>query len=452
MAAKKPLHNTLRDKAEAKVKKLPLSALDLTMEKARVMMHELEVHQVELEMQNQELREAQHRLEEARDQYTDLFDFAPIGYLILDKKGVINNINLTACNLLGIERVHLKGKPLSAYMFSGEANKLLLKLRKAFKTGTLPALELHLKRNGNKDFTALIHGIVVVGGNQDNPLCRIAMQDVTELREAEALQQRHEDLQREKESIQQYNEELEAIVKKRTKELSEALEAEKQINEMKSAFITIASHELRTPITIIKSSVILIEKFKNLGRYDKIDPHVEHIKSSINNFTAILDDFLSLEKLERDAVRVKKENLEIPEFIKDLKTEMEGILKPGQHINYYHEGRTEIIQDKNILRHIIFNLLINAIKYSETDVTLRTQTLNGALTVMVKDKGIGIPLDDQKNLFKRFFRAKNVKDFQGTGLGLSIVERYLDLLNGTIQFKSIPGKGSTFTITLPQDS
>jgi PAS domain S-box-containing protein len=298
MAAKKPLHNTLRDKAEAKVKKLPLSALDLTMEKARVMMHELEVHQVELEMQNQELREAQHRLEEARDQYTDLFDFAPIGYLILDKKGVINNINLTACNLLGIERVHLKGKPLSAYMFSGEANKLLLKLRKAFKTGTLPALELHLKRNGNKDFTALIHGIVVVGGNQDNPLCRIAMQDVTELREAEALQQRHEDLQREKESIQQYNEELEAIVKKRTKELSEALEAEKQINEMKSAFITIASHELRTPITIIKSSVILIEKFKNLGRYDKIDPHVEHIKSSINNFTAILDDFLSLEKFK----------------------------------------------------------------------------------------------------------------------------------------------------------
>ena len=452
MAAKKPLHKTLRNKAEAKVKKLPLSALDLTMEKAKVMMHELEVHQVELEMQNQELREAQHRIEEARDQYTDLFDFAPVGYLILDKKGVINNINLTACNLLGKERMRLKGKPFSAYMAGYEANKFFLKLRKAFETGTLPALELQLKRNGNKDFTALIHGIVDVGKDENNPLCRIAIEDVTALHEAAALRQRHKDLQKEKKNIQEYNEELEAIVKKRTKELSDALEAEKQVNELKSAFITIASHELRTPITIIKSSTILIEKYKSLGLYAKIDPHIDRIKSSINNFKSILDDFLSLEKLERDAVRVKKETLDIPEFIKAISTEMEGILKTGQHINYSHEGKTTIEQDKNILRHILFNLLINAIKYSETDITLRTQTINGTLKLMVKDQGVGIPIDDQKHIFKRFFRAKNVTDFQGTGLGLSIVERYLDLLDGTIEFTSILDEGTTFTITLPQNS
>ena len=104
------------------------------------------------------------------------------------------------------------------------------------------------------------------------------------------------------------------------------------------------------------------------------------------------------------------------------------------------------------MRHILFNLLINAIKYSETDITLRTQTINGTLKLMVKDQGVGIPIDDQKHIFKRFFRAKNVTDFQGTGLGLSIVERYLDLLDGTIEFTSILDKGTTFTITLPQNS
>ena len=116
MKAKNPPNSALRKKAEAQIKNLPLSTLDLTMEKAKTLLHELEVHQIELEMQNQELREAQQQLEKARDEYCDLFDFAPVGYLILNEKGVINNINLTACHLFGIDRLHIKGKPFSAYL------------------------------------------------------------------------------------------------------------------------------------------------------------------------------------------------------------------------------------------------------------------------------------------------------------------------------------------------
>ena len=451
MKAKNPPNSALRKKAEAQIKNLPLSTLDLTMEKAKILMHELEVHQIELEMQNQELREAQQQLEKARDEYCDLFDFAPVGYLILNEKGVINNINLTACHLFGIDRLHIKGKPFSAYLSKGEANTFFLSLRQAFKTGTLPTLEFKIKRKDNTYFNALMNGTIDTDQNINGPVCRVAIQDITETRKMEILQEQHEDLERENTKIEKYNQELEKIVLERTKELSEALESEKDINEMKSAFITIASHELRTPVTIILSSVILMEKFNNKGEYDKIDRHIQRIKSAIKNFTSILDDFLSLEKLERGVVRVKKETFDIMEFMKVLTEEMEGILKPEQHIHYSHEGNNLVVQNQKILHNILVNLLTNAIKYSETDVMLNTMNRNGELTVIVKDKGIGIPEQDQKNLFKRFFRAENVKDFQGTGLGLSIVKRYVELLNGSIEYVSALSQGSTFTIQLPEN-
>ena len=451
MKAKNPPNSALRKKAEAQIKNSPLSTLDLTMEKAKIMMHELEVHQIELEMQNQELREAQQQLEKARDEYCDLFDFAPVGYLILNEKGVINNINLTACHLFGIDRLHIKGKPFSAYLSKGEANTFFLSLRQAFKTGTLPTLEFKIKRKDNTYFNALMNGTIDTDQNINGPVCRVAIQDITETRKMEILQEQHEDLERENTKIEKYNQELEKIVLERTKELSEALGSEKDINEMKSAFISIASHELRTPVTIILSSVILMEKFNNKGEYDKIDRHIQRIKSAIKNFTSILDDFLSLEKLERGVVRVKKEAFDIMEFMKVLTEEMEGILKPEQHIHYSHEGNNLVVQNQKILHNILVNLLTNAIKYSETDVMLNTMNRNGELTVIVKDKGIGIPEQDQKNLFKRFFRAENVKDFQGTGLGLSIVKRYVELLNGSIEYVSALSQGSTFTIQLPEN-
>ena len=194
-----------------------------------------------------------------------------------------------------------------------------------------------------------------------------------------------------------------------------------------------------------------MEKFKSIGEYDKMDRHIQRIKSTIKNFTSILDDFLSLEKLEKGVVRVKKDTFDIIEFMHLLTDEMEAILKPKQHIHYSHEGNSMVVQNKKILHNILVNLLTNAIKYSETDVVLNTMNRNGELTVIVKDKGIGIPEQDQKNLFKRFFRAENVKDFQGTGLGLSIVKRYVELLNGSIEYVSALSQGSTFTIQLPEN-
>lgn len=553
------------------MKSMPGSKLDLTMKKARTLLHELEVHQVELEMQNQELREAQHLLEDTRDQYSDLFDFAPIGYLILDEKGVIENINLTACTMMGKDRSVIKGKPFSAYMSSGESRTLFLKLREAFEQEVLKPFELHIKRNGNEGFTALIHG-TVKESHVGKAICRMSIQDVTEIREAKALKQQHEVLQKKKENIERYlnlapvifllldneykvklinqkgcdlfgyekevlygenwfeyiiptngqaqnsdtpqyfrnkkklslpyfesevrckngelrmigwtnttlkNElgqtigtlsagediteririetekekytaNLEETVKERTKELSKALEAEKNINELKSSFISIASHELRTPITIILSSIALIERYSKTGEYQKQPRLIDRIKKASNQFTSILDDFLSLEKLERGDLRINKETLNLNEFVLHLMNDLEGMLKTGQKIIHRHEGSLKIEQDRRMLSHVISNLLSNAIKYSDSDIELQTQVNKQNLIMRIKDCGIGIPEEDQQHLFQRFFRAKNVEHLQGTGLGLSIVERYLDLLEGTIEFESSLGKGTTFTITLPR--
>jgi len=156
------------------------------------------------------------------------------------------------------------------------------------------------------------------------------------------------------------------------------------------------------------------------------------------------------EKLEKGIVRVKKETFDILDFIHILIEEMESILKPEQHIHFSHEGNPLILQNQKILHNILTNLLTNAIKYSETDVEINTINSNGELTILVKDKGIGIPEDEQKNLFKRFFRAENVKDFQGTGLGLSMS---YDIITkghgGELLVTTQQGEGTTFKIIFP---
>jgi two-component system sensor kinase FixL len=423
--------NRLRTKAEAKVRKKSNLMQDLPLEKSKTLLHELEVHQVELEMQNEELREALHRLEEARDEYTDLFDFAPIGYILLNEKGIIKNINLTACDLLGIERLHIKNKPLSAYMSTGESIIFFQKLRDTFKSGILNSFELEMKRLDGTLFAALMHGTKKYG----ETFCRVSIQDITNIKEAEILKL--------------YTEELEKKVAERTKELNEALYNEKMMNEMKSAFVSMASHEFRTPLTSIMSSTILIKKYNDLKVYDKEGRQIARIQSSVKQLINILEDFLSMEKLERGIVLAKKDIFDLKIFTQEIVEEFELIRKEKQKIIYGHEGDTSVLLDKKILRNIYLNLISNAIKYSKTHVEIFTSIENSMITISIKDKGIGIPKEEQKHLFTKFFRAKNVTNIQGTGLGLSIVKHYLELLEGNINFTSEVGLGSTFIITFP---
>ncbi len=444
MAPKRPHKNSLRTRAEAQVKELADSFNELSMQKAKTLLHELEVHQIELEMQNQELRETQHHLEEVRDQYTDLFDFAPVGYLVLDKKGIIQDLNLTACSLMGKERSLIRGKSFATHVSPELVIPFLKKLKEAFDSGAFPYLEIEIKRSDGSTFISLLHGNMSIYDGEAN-VCRISMQDITELKKTKALELRHEALKVEKATMEHYSKDLEEKVRER----SAALAAEKRINELKSTFISIASHELRTPITIISTSIALIQRYHQKKQYEREQRLIDRIRSSVDQFSAILDDLLSLDKLEQGYVRVSKAHFDLGEFVTNLIKDLEGFLKPGQQIYPTLEGNRNIVQDEVMLRHILSNLLSNAIKFSERDIGLQSSVKKDTLTIRVIDTGMGIPKEDRQYLFKRFFRAKNVEFIPGTGLGLSIVQRYLDLLGGSIDFTSQLDRGSTFTIRIP---
>lgn len=235
------------------------------------------------------------------------------------------------------------------------------------------------------------------------------------------------------------------------KHLEQNLNKERELGELKSRFVSMASHEFRTPLSAIQSSVDLIKIYQERGQADKLLRHISRIRSSVQNLTNILNDFLSLEKLESGKIIYQPEEIEFVAYLRDVIEEIGLLKKEGQQIDFQHIGDTRAVLDKHLLRNILNNLLSNAIKYSPegATVTVHTNLSGGQLSLTVKDEGIGIPAADQEHLMTRFFRATNAANIQGTGLGLTIVRRYLDMMKGRIWFESKEGKGTTFFVNIP---
>jgi signal transduction histidine kinase len=236
------------------------------------------------------------------------------------------------------------------------------------------------------------------------------------------------------------------------KELHTSLEKERELSDLKSRFVSMASHEFRTPLATILSSLALVRKYGEQSESEKQNKHIARIKTSINNLTDILNDFLSVSKLEEGKVANAPEQLNMKEFLAETIQELQNIAKPGQEIHQSHEGGDMVMMDKKLLKNVLFNLISNAIKFSEENKTMEVKSVlkNSKLKISVKDEGIGISKADQEHLFERFFRAHNATYIQGTGLGLNIVAKYIELMDGTIEFNSVENKGTTFILTFSQ--
>jgi PAS domain S-box-containing protein len=288
--------------------------------------------------------------------------------------------------------------------------------------------------------------------------------DITLRKEIEnAVLIQKKELEASHKQIEELNNELEEKVSERTSQLQEAmqliegsrdeltkaLDKEKELGDLKSRFVSMASHEFRTPLSTILSSASLLAKYTESEEQEKRDKHINRIKASVINLTGILNEFLSIGKIEDGKIEVHYSHFNVKEFITHLCTEMQVQVKQGQKISYMHTGVEEIILDESLLRNILFNLLSNAIKFSHADglITLSTDNSKNFFRITIKDNGIGISEEDQVHLFERFFRASNVTNIQGTGLGLHIVAKYVELLNGTITWKSELEKGTTFVLT-----
>lgn len=288
-----------------------------------------------------------------------------------------------------------------------------------------------------------------------------------------------DELKKSEEQLIQYAAELEERVEERTRELAhavnelqsanknlqnevairikaenearKALEKEKELHELKTRFVSMASHEFRTPLSTILSSISLVARYDGPETEDKRNKHIARIKSNVAELTSILNDFLSLDKLEAGKMSVNIQHIDVCEVIEEALAELESLLKNGQRLNLKNEiVECKMMGDAQIIKQSLTNLVSNAIKYSDSksEINIVVRPVSDGLKIDVIDQGIGIPESDQKHLFEKFFRAHNSGHIQGTGLGLNIVQKYLELINGTISFQSEEGKGSTFTIML----
>ncbi len=239
--------------------------------------------------------------------------------------------------------------------------------------------------------------------------------------------------------------------KKAEEEIIRSLRKEKELNELKSRFVSLASHEFRTPLSTILSSASLIERYTKEEDQGKREKHTERIKGNVRNLTMILNDFLSLEKLDADQIHANFATFDLCDFMAQVKEELETLKRDGQSIEFISTLTTcDIHTDKFMVQNILNNMVSNAIKYSgnQSVIQMKLSIIDDHIAIQIADNGRGISDDDQRHLFKRFFRASNAGNEQGTGLGLHIVKRYVEMLNGSISFESEIGQGTIFTILL----
>jgi len=377
------------------------------------------------------------------------------GIITIDETGLVELINPAACLLFDYDSDEVIGNNISMlmphpdkdahddYIFrhqqTGKANIIgigreVMGLR---KDGTIFPFRLGLSEvqfAGRKIYTGFIH-------------------DLSKEKEAERR-------------LKEYASHLEELVEERTlslkatvkalenakEDLSLSLEKEKELGQLKSRFVSMASHEFRTPLTSIKLSASLIEKYAEPQASPNISKHVNKIKQAVSSLTIILNDFLSLEKLEAGKEEVTYNDFDLVKFSEEIAEEMQVMAKQNQNIIYQHTGTKSTVNlDEKLLKNCINNLITNAIKYSgeNTFIDFTTEIEDKHCIITVKDNGIGIPEADQKHLFEAFFRAHNTGTIPGTGLGLNIVTRYAGLMNGKVDFKSVINQGTLFTISFP---
>lgn len=375
------------------------------------------------------------------------------GIITIDQRGIMEGLNPAALALFGYTEEEVKGKNISMLMPEPDHGAHDGYLANYHQTGEKHIIGIGREVRGlKKDGTTFPFRLAVSEVQyEDRKIYTGFIHDLSKEKEAE-------------ERLKEYASDLENLVEERTKslkqlvsalreakeEVSISLEKEKELNQMKSRFVSMASHEFRTPLSSVQLSSSLIEKYALPYENQNIAKHVHKIKNAVGNLTTILNDFLSLERLEAGRVEPTFRPFDLVKLAEEITEEMQMIAKQDQHIIYLHTGlESTVLLDENLLKNCMINLINNAIKYSgeNTFIEFNTEVNDKQCIVTIKDNGIGIPDTDQKHLFQPFFRAHNTGNIPGTGLGLNIVLRYAGLMNGELQFESKINQGTTFILS-----
>ena len=351
-----------------------------------------------------------------------IFDAETLKFINVNK-GAQNNIGYSMDELSQLAPFDIKPdytekefRQIIKPLVEGKQPKLTFNTRHQRKDGSIYAVEVHLQPSSSGDRGTLVAIIL----------------DITERIN--------------------YTDRLEDTVAERTQQLKEALQKEKDLNELKTKFLSLVSHEFKTPISGILTSATLVGKYAKEEQQDKREKHLNTIKSKVKYLNTIIDDFLSIERLDTGKTNYKFTTFPLSKVLNEVIYDANMHLKSGQHIKYPHNADDIVLDfDEKILELSLSNLIHNAVKYSGEGsvVDIHASLRADQLEIEIIDKGIGIPQHEQRFIFDRYFRAENVLLNPGTGIGLNIVKNHLENLGGTIQFESVEAKGSTFTITIP---
>ncbi len=266
--------------------------------------------------------------------------------------------------------------------------------------------------------------------------------------------------------LRMLNQDLEQRVIARTAELEEAnrrldsareealrlLAQERELSDLKSEFVSLVSHEFRTPLEVIMSSVDNLDRYQERLPLEKRQQLLRTVNKAVRRMSGMIEEVLVLGRLETDRMTFQPVDLELRSFCQRVCDEIQSATSHRCPLEIaIEETWLPAIGDESLLRHIFTNLLSNAVKYSppEQRVRLVVRREGSNAICQVIDSGCGIPLSDQKRLFQAFHRGSNVRQIPGTGLGLLIVRRCVEMHGGEISFESCEGSGTTFTVRLP---
>ncbi|HJW30517.1 MAG TPA: PAS domain-containing sensor histidine kinase [Saprospiraceae bacterium] len=398
------------------------------------------------------------------------------GIILIDEWGIVVMLNSAATRLFGYRQDEALGQNISFLMpsphrehhdeylkaYHDTGHKKIIGIGREIegrrKNGSLFPARLavsEMEIHGKKYFTGIIHDLTEMKAVEEQimqlnrELEQLVRERTLELQDTvNLLLETNRQLNQSIEKHQQY--EIELLTTR--DELHKSLDRAKELNTLKSRFISMASHEFKTPLSSILSSSSLISKYNESDQVSDRQRHIDRIKSSVYHLNHILSDFLSVTRLDEGHFEPTITTYELGGLMEDLQSELEGLVKRGQELTIRNEaGQVTMVSDKNILRNILYNLLSNAIKYSNEGkpIHCHIQREGDRLHIEIKDEGIGIPPLDQKHIGSRFFRASNAVYIPGTGLGLNIVISYLHTLHGDLSFTSEEGQGTTFKITIP---
>lgn len=369
----------------------------------------------------------------ATSDFRNLLEHAHAVIFSVDSRGYIVEWNDHCAEITGFAKQEVLSRKFCDTLIHGESNSIFTGvMEKILKNESIGKVSFPLRKKDGGEATVMLSATPRTNAHGQVIGATFVGQDITELTA--------------------YRESLERLVENKTAALQKVLKKEKEAVEMKNRFVSIASHEFRTPLSSIDFATSFIKRNAATIGSRKLNEKVRVIQKHVSYMNHLLEDVLTFSKNEKGRIKLIPTTFSLDEFVSEAVEEVARSTRHSHHICVSTNSLGCLVTDEKLLRNVLINLLTNAIKFSpgKEEIAVNVLDHDSYITLEVRDEGIGIAEEELDKIFEPFIRGKGAEAIPGTGLGLSIVKKAIELLNGTIQVESEWGRGSVFTVNIPR--